>query len=307
MSKRSAEDGDVYEEMMRKTASQIADEVLKKLSFQGRMGFEASAAGGAPRPAAPAAAPAPAAPKPPMPAAAPMPKVGASIADEILVKLSVSGGKALKVFQETMDRAASTMSGKSPEKTPMRMFAPVYKELMKRAPRTERLAIREAREKLQGKKTASQISTEVLLKLSQGEEQLDEQYYEDTPSKKRHWPYAMGGALAGGAAAHYLAPSAMTKSYRETAKGLQEPAQASLEAHKPSYDPKLDKFTGTLPEEHMTHVRDVSAAGRPVRFNAPAHAAQKYFKSRAWAESMPRTLGGAGLGLGAGLLASSLF
>ena len=230
MSKRSAEDGDVYEEMMRKTASQIADEVLKKFSFQGRMGFEASAVGGAPRPAAPAAAPVPAAPKPPMPAAPAMPKTG-----------------------------------------------------------------------------ASQIADAVLRKLAEGEEQLDEQYYEDTPAKKRHWPYAAAGALAGGAAAHYLAPSAMTKSYRETAKGLQEPAQASLEAHKPSYDPKLDKFTGTLPEEHMTHVRDVSAAGRPVRFNAPAHAAQKYFKSRAWAESMPRTLGGAGLGLGAGLLASSLF
>jgi len=285
---------------MQKTASQIATEVLKKLSFQGRLGFEDNRGAALTTPAGPAGS---SVPKPPAPAVAPAPKIG-SIADAVLTKLSISGGKALKVFQGTMDRAASTMSGKSPEKTPMRVFAPVYKELMKRAPRTERLAIREAREKLQGK-TASQISTEVLRKLAEGE-QLDEQYYEDTPSKKRHWPLGMAGLLAGGAAAHYLAPSQMTKDYRATAKGLEGPAQASLEAHKPFYDPKADKYTQTL-QEHMVPVKDVSAAGRSVRFNAPAHAAQKYFKNRAWQEAMPRNVLGAGLGLGAGLLASSLF
>jgi hypothetical protein len=224
MSWRRAEDGDVYEEMMYKTAAQIADEVLKKLSFQGRLGFEDNRGAALTTPAGPTG---PSAPKPPSPTATPTPKVG-SIADAILKKLAEG-------------------------------------------------------------------------------EQLDEQYYEDTPSRKRHWPMGMAGLLAGGAAAHYLAPSQMTKDYRATAKGLEGLAQASLEAHKPSYDPKLDKFTGVLPEEHMTHIKDVSAAGRPVRFNAPAHAAQKYFKNRAWQEAMPRNVLGAGLGLGAGLLASSLF
>jgi hypothetical protein len=161
------------------------------------------------------------------------------------------------------------------------------------------------------KKTASQIGDEVLKKLAEGEELMDPSLYEDTPAKKRHWPMAMGGALAGGAAAHYLAPNQMTKDYRETAKGLEEPAQASRAAFEPYYDKGMGKYRGKIPRElvqqHNVQVKDVNAKGRPTSKLLPAHEAQKYFKSRAWQEAMPRTLLGAGLGLGGGLLASSLF
>ena len=282
---------------MQKTAAQLSNEILKKLSFQGRMGFEASSVGGAAKPAMPAA-PMPAAPKPPMPAAAPMPKTSSQIADEVLFKLSKFPFRP--AAQKYVTQAEMSMAR---EKN-LSQLKPASKTAPSSMP-TERKNLSEI-PVWPHKKTASQLSTEILKKLAEGE-QLDEQYYEDTPARKRHWPMGAAGLLAGGAAAHYLAPSQMTKDYRETAKSLGEPAKASLEAHKPSYDPKLDKFTGVLPEEHMTHIKDVSAAGRPVRFNAPAHAAQKYFKSRAWQEAMPRTLLGAGLGLGGGLLASSLF
>ena len=163
-------------------------------------------------------------------------------------------------------------------------------------------------------KISSQIADVVLKKLAEGE-LLDESYYEDTPAKKRHWPYAAAGALAGGAAAHYLAPSQMVKDYRETAKGLEGASQASQEAFKPHYDPKAQttegpgKFTNVPKETWDTHkrlVKDVNVQGRRVGFEAPAHAAQKYFKTRAWQEAMPRNLLGAGLGLGAGLLGSSM-
>ncbi len=133
--------------------------------------------------------------------------------------------------------------------------------------------------------------------------------YEDTPARKRHWPWAAGGALAGGLAGHYLLPSDITKGYRETAKGLEGAAQAAQEAYKPHYDPNAIKFQG-VPEEiakqHGVMVRDINAAGNKVRFQAPANVARDYMKSRAWAESMPRTLGGAALGLGGGLLLSSM-
>jgi hypothetical protein len=168
-------------------------------------------------------------------------------------------------------------------------------------------------------KTASQIGDEVLRKLAEGE-QLDPQYYEDTPSKKRHWPLAMAGAALGGGAAHYLAPSKMTKDYRATAAGLGDAANASQEALKAHYDPKAQSFHSNnypepgkftnVPKEtwdaHKRLVKDVNAGGHKVRFEAPAHVAQKYLKSRAWAEAMPRTLLGAGLGLGAGILGSSM-
>ena len=153
-------------------------------------------------------------------------------------------------------------------------------------------------------KTASQIANAVLLKLAD-ESQMDPSLYEDTPSKKRHWPLGAAGLLAGGAAAHYGLPSQMTRDYRDAAKGLEEKAVASREAHKPFYDPKAERYTQTLPD-HSVMVNDVTAKGSKVRFGAPAHAAQQYFKNRAWAEAMPRTLLGAGLGLGAGILGSSM-
>lgn len=160
------------------------------------------------------------------------------------------------------------------------------------------------------KKTASQIGDEVLKKLAEGEELMDPSLYEDTPAKKRHWPWAMGGALAGGAAAHYLAPSQMVKDYRETASGLEGQARASEKAFEPYYQKGLEKHTGKIPRElvqqHNQRINDVSSAGKPVSKLAPAHQAQKYFKTRAWQEAMPRNLLGAGLGLGAGLLGSSM-
>ena len=159
------------------------------------------------------------------------------------------------------------------------------------------------------RKTASQIGDEVLKKLAEGE-LLDESYYEDTPAKKRHWPYAAAGALAGGAAAHYLAPSQMVKDYRETASGLEGQARASEKAFEPYYQKGLEKHTGKIPRElvqqHNLRINDVGAKGQSVSKLAPAHAAQKYFKGRAWQEAMPRTLLGAGLGLGAGILGSSM-
>lgn len=158
------------------------------------------------------------------------------------------------------------------------------------------------------RKAASQIADEVLFKLAQGE-QMDSSMYEDTPARKRHWPWGAGGALAGGLAGHYLLPSDITKGYRETAKGLEGASQAAQEAYKPYYSAENIKFQG-VPEEiakqHGVMVKDVGAAGKPVRFQAPANVARDYMKSRAWAESMPRTLGGAALGLGGGLLLSSM-
>lgn len=158
-------------------------------------------------------------------------------------------------------------------------------------------------------KTASQIGSEVLFKLAQG--QLAEEYYQDTPREKRHWPYAALGAAAGGLGTHYLLPNEMAKGYRETAKGLGERATASQQAFEPYYQKGMERYKGKVPRElvkqHNVRVKDVSAGGKPISKLMPAHEAQKYFKSRAFAESMPRNLLGAGLGLGAGLLASSMF
>ena len=85
--------------------------------------------------------------------------------------------------------------------------------------------------------------------------QLDQGYYEDTPSQKRHWPIALGGAAAGALGAHYLLPNQMTQSYRDTASGLGERAQASLKAHEPHYDPKLES-------EYRAFVEKVKATTR---------------------------------------------
>lgn len=149
-----------------------------------------------------------------------------------------------------------------------------------------------------------------LMKFSQGG-QLDESYYEDTPSKKRHWPWAMGGAALGALGTHYLLPNEMTQSYRDTAKGLEDKARLSEKAFAPHYDSAMERYTGKIPrglvQQHNINVKDVSAKGLPVSKLMPAHEAQKYFKGRAFAESMPRTLLGAGGGLALGLLGSSMF
>ena len=140
--------------------------------------------------------------------------------------------------------------------------------------------------------------------------QLDQGYYEDTPSQKRHWPIALGGAAAGALGAHYLLPNQMTQSYRDTASGLGDAAKASRTAYEPYFDKGMERYKGKIPRElvkaHNVRMQDVSARGRPVSKLMPAHVAQKYFKSRAFAEAMPRTLLGAGLGLGAGILGSSM-
>lgn len=163
-------------------------------------------------------------------------------------------------------------------------------------------------QELADKQASMLVAEHVFAKLAQGE-QMDPSMYEDTPARKRHWPWGAGGALVGGLAGHYGLSSETTKGYRETAKGLEGAAQAAQEAYKPHYDPQAIKFQG-VPEElaaqHGVQVRDIGAGGQKVRFNAPANVARDYMKSRAWAESMPRTLGGAALGLGGGLLLSSM-
>lgn len=244
-----------------------------------------------------------------------MQKTAAQISDEILFKLSASGketaiskamgwlskGKGAKrpayVTKEELARSAEEgqkklrMMGEAPKK---REFSP---------PSNKPLNIPVWPHK------AASIADEVLAKLAQDYEQMDPSMYEDTPARKRHWPWGAGGALAGGLAGHYLLPSDITKGYRETAKGLEGAAQAAQEAYKPHYDPNAIKFQGMSPEltkQHEIMVKDVNAAGNKVRFKAPAFAARDYMKSRAWAESMPRTLGGAALGLGGGLLLSSM-
>jgi hypothetical protein len=96
----------------------------------------------------------------------------------------------------------------------------------------------------------------------------------------------------------------MVKDYRSAAGSIEDKAKASLEAHKPHYDALTDTYKKEIPGHGVT-VRDVTAEGRPFMKKMPAHLAQKYLKSRAFAEAMPRTLLGAGLGLGAGILASN--
>lgn len=237
------------------------------------------------------------------------------ISDEILFKLSASGketaiskamgwlskGKGAKrpayVTSEELARSAEEGQKK------LRMLGDAPKKMEHPRTSSKPLKIQVWPHK------AASIADEVLAKLAQGYEQMDPSMYEDTPARKRHWPWAAGGALAGGLAGHYLLPSELTKSYRETAKGLEGPAAAAQEAYKPFYSKEDIKFQG-VPEEiakqHGVQVRDIGAGGQKVRFNAPAFAAKDYMKSRAWAESMPRTLGGAALGLGGGLLLSSM-
>lgn len=159
-------------------------------------------------------------------------------------------------------------------------------------------------------KTASQISNEVLRKLAYGgmdpyaAQQMDPSYYEEPAPKKRRWPAAVIGAGVGGLGAHYLLPNQMVKDYRAAASSIADKAKASEIAHKPHYDALTDTYKKEIPGHNVT-VKDISAEGRPLVKKMPAHMAQKYLKSRAWAESMPRTLLGAGLGLGAGILAAN--
>lgn len=270
-----------------------------------------------------------------------MNKTASQISDAILVELEK---EALAKQLKSIGSKVKGLFAKKPKEIPMAKIheSPKLKPVPAAVPRVSEQAAQRAKieaqmqnlrpslqqrnpfaqqlaEKLQGRLDAlgpaglklSSASTAdwVLAKLAQGYEQMDPRMYEDTPARKRHWPLGAAGALAGGLAGHYLLPSDITKSYRETAKGLEGPAAAAQEAYKPFYSKEDIKFKN-VPEEiralHEVPVRDVSAAGNKVRFSAPAFAAKDYMKSRAWAESMPRTLGGAALGLGGGLLLSSM-
>lgn len=148
--------------------------------------------------------------------------------------------------------------------------------------------------------------------------QLDPRYYEDEPAKKRIWPWALGGAALGGLGAYHFLPNEMTTSYRDIAKGLEDKARASEQALSKYYDPSMERYTpktktlhGAIPRSevapHLIRVKDINAKGAPVDKLLAAHQAQKYFKNRAYAEAMPRSLLGAGAGLALGILGGSMF
>ena len=272
------------------TPSDTSDEILFKLSASGKETAISKAMGwlskgkGAKRPA--------------------------YVTNEELTRSAEEGRKKLRMLSEAPSsvKKPETRGSNKPIKIPVwphkaasQIGDDVLAELQKEA-------LASTMQELSEGQASMLIAERVLAKLAQGE-QMDPSMYEDTPARKRHWPWGAGGALAGGLAGHYLMPSDITKGYRETAKGLEGASQAAQEAYKPYYDPKAIKFQG-VPEEiaaqHGVQVRDIGAGGQKVRFNAPANVARDYMKSRAWAESMPRTLGGAALGLGGGLLLSSM-
>lgn len=238
-----------------------------------------------------------------------MQKTAAQIADEVFYKVALP-----KLFGKTKPKYVTQEEMSAAKDRTLRSLKPAGKTAPPKLP-TERMSLSEI--PVWPHKKVAQITNAIIVKLAQGGMQyeptppMDPSYYEDEPAKKRHWPWALGGAAVGGLGAHYALPSQMVKDYRATASGLGDAASASRAAYdaipKNTITGKPMGWEGAASEPHMRRVLDVGAAGENVNKLMPAHEAQKYFKGRAFAEAMPRSVLGAGLGLGAGLLASSLF
>lgn len=143
-------------------------------------------------------------------------------------------------------------------------------------------------------KTASQIADDVLSKLGFAVNDSGMPIMPQSPVVP-----AIMGTGAGLVGAHFLSPSEAATKYRGLAGDIPlKSVEESLAATKKG--PKL-------PKKMYQAIEDVSGAGKKVKFKAPAHVAERYFKNRALQSNAKRLAAGGGLGLLAGLLAHGYF